>query len=105
MDARHRAPEVGTKHERWRSSSVGAGCGGADGAIIVCLDLAQRLTAVVAHDSQFVVSASTRLMASSNIKRSRVEVCFVKRTLAELVRPHGACTIVDSAPAFKSVYL
>ena len=28
-----------------------------------------------------------------------VEVCFVKRTLAELVRLHGACTIVDSAPA------
>ena len=28
-----------------------------------------------------------------------VEACFVKRTLAELVRLHGTCTIVDSAPA------
>jgi len=31
--------------------------------------------------------------------------CFVKRTLAKLVRLHGACAIVDGAPVFKSIYL
>jgi hypothetical protein len=34
-----------------------------------------------------------------------VEVYFVKRTLAKLVRLHGACAIVDGAPVFKSIYL
>lgn len=34
-----------------------------------------------------------------------VEVCFVKRTLAKLVRLHGAYAIVDRAPGFKSIRL
>jgi hypothetical protein len=34
-----------------------------------------------------------------------VKVCFVKRTLAKLVRLHGACAIVDGAPVFESICL
>ena len=34
-----------------------------------------------------------------------VEVCFVKSTLAKLVRLRGACAIIDGAPVVKGIYL
>src|SRR6516164_6006733 len=79
------------------------GCVGAlGGAVCNRRSDSERLLVVICL---VVASVSTRLMASSKHRTLAVEVCFVKRRLAKLVRLNGACAIVDGTPLFNTIYL